>query len=63
MPPLNIPLRTTASLVYIRFHGDVTHGGDYSHAALEAWAKRIADWRSQKLDVFVYFNNDVGATL
>jgi len=60
MPPLNIPLRTTASPVYIRFHGDVAHGGDYSHAALETWARRIAEWRNQKLDIFVYFNNDVG---
>ena len=60
MPPLNIPLRITASSVYIRFHGDVAHGGDYSQAALETWAKRIAEWRSQKLDVFVYFNNDIG---
>lgn len=58
MPPLRIPFRITASPVYLRFHGDAAHGGDYPDAALEAWARRIADWRSQGLDVFAYFNND-----
>jgi len=60
MPPLQIPLRLTASPLYLRFHGDPTYSGDYSCATLETWAKRIAEWRSQKLDVLVYFNNDVG---
>jgi uncharacterized protein YecE (DUF72 family) len=44
----------------MRFHGDTTHGGDYQEAALEAWAGQISEWRRQRLDVFVYFNNDIG---
>jgi uncharacterized protein YecE (DUF72 family) len=52
-------LRITASPVYVRFHGDPAHGGDYQREALEAWARRIDDWRGQGLDVFVYLNNDV----
>jgi uncharacterized protein YecE (DUF72 family) len=60
MHPLQVPLRITAPPVYVRLHGDPASGGDYQHAALEAWARRIDDWRSQRLDVFVYFNNDIG---
>jgi uncharacterized protein YecE (DUF72 family) len=59
MHPLQVPLRVTAPPVYVRFHGDPTHGGNYQEAELEAWARRIDGWRSQGLDVFVYFNNDV----
>jgi uncharacterized protein YecE (DUF72 family) len=60
MPPLAIPPRVTAPLVYIRFHGGAAHGGDYQPAALEAWARRIGEWQDQGHDVFAYFNNDVG---
>ena len=59
MYPLQVPLRITAPRVYVRFHGDPAHGGDYQEAELETWARRIDDWRGQGLDVFVYFNNDV----
>jgi uncharacterized protein YecE (DUF72 family) len=59
MHPLQVPLRVTAPPVYVRFHGDPTHGGDYQQAELEVWARRIDNWRGQGLDVFVYFNNDV----
>jgi uncharacterized protein YecE (DUF72 family) len=60
MRPLQVPMRVTGPQVYVRFHGDPAHGGDYQQAALEAWARRIGDWQSEGLDVFVYFNNDVG---
>jgi uncharacterized protein YecE (DUF72 family) len=60
MHPLNVPIRITAPPVYIRFHGDPVHGGDYPRATLQTWAGRIDEWSSQKLDVFVYFNNDIG---
>ncbi|MBI2372065.1 MAG: DUF72 domain-containing protein [Deltaproteobacteria bacterium] len=58
--PLDVPLRVTAPLVYLRFHGGQTHSGDYPRAALERWARRIEGWRRERLDVLVYFNNDVG---
>lgn len=60
MPPLQVPLRVTAPLVYIRFHGDPAHGGRYQQKTLETWARRIEDWRRQKMEVYVYFNNDWG---
>ncbi|HWP46372.1 MAG TPA: DUF72 domain-containing protein [Candidatus Limnocylindrales bacterium] len=57
--PLQIPIRLTSPPVYLRFHGDPTCGGDYQPAALETWARRMDDWCNQKLDIFVYFNNDI----
>ena len=60
MQPLKIPVRVTAAPAYLRLHGDPAHGGDYQEAALEGWAWQIAEWRRQGLDVFVYFNNDIG---
>ena len=60
MPPLRVPLRITAPFVYIRFHGDPAYGGRYREKTLETWAGRIEDWRRQKLEVYVYFNNDWG---
>lgn len=60
MSPLQIPMRVTAQTVYVRFHGDAQHGGDYPDTALAEWAQRIAAWREQGHDIFVYFNNDVG---
>ena len=58
MRGLDIPRRVTSSPVYVRFHGAASQGGDYPRSELEAWAGQIHGWRSQGLDVFVYFNND-----
>lgn len=60
MAPLKVPLRATASPVYVRFHGDVQHGGRYPAATLRIWAKRIEDWRREGYEVYAYFNNDYG---
>jgi len=60
MQPLKVPFRVTAAPVYVRLHGDGVHGGDYQAEALEGWARQISEWRGQGLDVYVYFNNDVG---
>jgi len=60
MYPLKVPLRLTAPTVYVRFHGDAAHSGDYPRAALEQWADQIAAWRGEGRDVYAYFNNDIG---
>ncbi len=60
MHPLEVPVRVTAPPVYVRFHGNIHHGGDYELDTLKTWAKRIENWRDQGLDVYAYFNNDVG---
>ena len=58
MPPLRVPLRITAKFVYLRFHGDVDHAGDYPLETLAAWVERIQTWQRNGLAVFAYFNND-----
>lgn len=60
LPPLKVPLRVTASPVYVRFHGNPLYRGDYRLPALKQWAKHIAGWHGNGLDVFVYFNNSIG---
>lgn len=48
----------TTDWTFVRFHwGARGRRGNYSEAELEAWRKRIADWRS-RVEVFAYFNND-----
>jgi uncharacterized protein YecE (DUF72 family) len=43
---------------YLRMHhGHRGRRGNYSHAELETWARRIHGWRSEGC-VYVYFNND-----
>ncbi|MDG3008061.1 DUF72 domain-containing protein [Paludisphaera mucosa] len=59
----NLPcvLRATADLVYVRLHGpdhQRLYAGSYAEVDLRWWADRIGEWRNQKRDVFVYFNND-----
>ncbi len=58
MRPLQVPLRITSGTVYIRFHGDPEHMGNYAHSHLKTWAGRIHDWNSTGLAVYAYFNND-----
>jgi uncharacterized protein YecE (DUF72 family) len=48
----------TADWTFVRFHwGSRGRNGNYSHAELEVWKRRIAAWR-RKAEVFAYFNND-----
>jgi uncharacterized protein YecE (DUF72 family) len=48
----------TTDWTFVRFHyGRRGRRGNYSQTELEAWAKRIEQWRRQ-VEVFVYFNND-----
>jgi uncharacterized protein YecE (DUF72 family) len=60
MHDLQIPLRVTSRTVYLRFHGTVKYGGDYSAGELKTWARRIKSWRQDGLSIFAYFNNDAG---
>jgi uncharacterized protein YecE (DUF72 family) len=49
----------TATLVYVRLHGDTElYRSGYSDAALSSWAERVRGWTDQGLDVHVYFDND-----
>jgi uncharacterized protein YecE (DUF72 family) len=45
----------------VRGHGPGgRYSGSYSDAELELWASRIGAWRDAGLDVFAYFDNDIG---
>jgi uncharacterized protein YecE (DUF72 family) len=53
------PREITADWVYLRFHGE-RYAGSYSHQFLTAEAARIRRELRRGLDVYAYFNNDVG---
>lgn len=53
------PWRATARHVYVRGHGPGgKYHGNYSDRELRAWARKIAAWRKQRREVYVYFDND-----
>ena len=58
-------LRTPAAgFVYLRFHGpdpDHPYHGSYPAATLGRVARRCAELQRDEVDVFAFFNNDVGA--
>jgi uncharacterized protein YecE (DUF72 family) len=56
------PLWRTAGWGYLRMHaGAARSSPSYGRTALRSWVRRIADTWPAGADVFVYFNNDVGA--
>jgi uncharacterized protein YecE (DUF72 family) len=55
-----VPL-VLAAFVYVRFHGaSGTYNGSYSDERLEGWADWLNGQRAAGVDVYAYFNNDVG---
>lgn len=60
-PGLPDDLVVTNQTGYVRFHGSGTnwYEYDYSREELEAWHQRIMDCGAK--EVYVYFNNDIGA--
>lgn len=49
----------TADFVYVRLHGSrELYVSGYTDAELDEWADRIGGWRSNRCDVYVYFDND-----
>ena len=49
----------TSKFVYVRLHGSrQLYTSDYTDSELSEWAARIERWRSEGLDVYVYFDND-----
>jgi uncharacterized protein YecE (DUF72 family) len=53
------PRQITADWVYLRFHGQ-HYAGSYPAEVLKAEAIRIRQYLRQGLDVYAYFNNDIG---
>jgi uncharacterized protein YecE (DUF72 family) len=53
--------RAIGPFVYVRFHGaSGTYSGSYPDDRLDGWAAWLHEQRMRGLDVFAYFNNDVG---
>jgi len=46
--------------IYVRFHGWTKYAGRYEDERLDEWADWLAARIVDGLDVFAYFNNDVG---
>ena len=58
-PPFLDEPPITADFVYMRRHGmQGSYNGSYSKEQLEKDAERIRSYLANKLDVFIYFNND-----
>jgi uncharacterized protein YecE (DUF72 family) len=57
-PKMPKALEITSDFTYIRMHLP-PRGFGYGRQTLQPWADRILDWNRQRLDVFVYFNNDM----
>lgn len=50
----------TGKAVYVRLHGrPQTYLSSYSHKELESWAQKVKEWRRQRREVFVFFDNDI----
>lgn len=61
MPGSESPRLATAPFVYARYHGARGgYEGDYPHQRLAAWADWLGGQAGQGLDVYAYFNNDIG---
>lgn len=53
------PIVVTAGFVYVRLHGlGNKYQGSYTNETLQAWAKKCIDWRNEKKNVYLYFDND-----
>jgi uncharacterized protein YecE (DUF72 family) len=50
----------TADFVYVRRHYGQAGGGNYSKSDLNRDVRQIRDWLGSGLDVYIYFNNDMG---
>jgi uncharacterized protein YecE (DUF72 family) len=57
-PKMPKSFEITSDFTYIRMHLP-PKGLGYGRRALESWAERVLDWHRRRLDVFVYFNNDM----
>jgi len=62
LPKFPIVLETTADFTYLRLHGEEgKYSSSYTNRQLKGWSKNIKNFLKQKLDIYVYFNNDANA--
>ena len=53
--------RQVGPFVYLRLHGPLRYQGSYSEAQLTEWAEWLAGVAATRTEIYVYFNNDIGA--
>ena len=51
---------TVGPFVYVRFHGVERYGGAYDDVSLDDWSDWLTARAAGGLDVYAYFNNDIG---
>ncbi|MDO8345837.1 MAG: DUF72 domain-containing protein [Cellvibrio sp.] len=60
-PRRKTPQIVTGKLTYLRFHEPQgTYRNGYSNKVLASWASRIREWNKEGIEVYAYFNNDIG---
>jgi uncharacterized protein YecE (DUF72 family) len=53
------PITITTDMAYVRLHGPAgKYAGSYGDPTIELWASRIAEWRRDVREIYVYFDND-----
>ena len=61
MPESRTPEIVTGKLAYVRFHGPSGgYHGSYPDAVLHKWADQFVEWHRKHINVYAYFNNDIG---
>jgi uncharacterized protein YecE (DUF72 family) len=59
--PYPDPEPVTGDFMYLRFHGpDEMFASAYGRRGLKRWVPLVRRWIDDGLDVFAYFNNDIG---
>ena len=54
------PRQRVGPFIYARFHGTQRYGGRYDDQTLAEWADWLAGELERGVDVYAYFNNDIG---
>lgn len=61
MPDSITPEIVTGKITYLRFPGPQGgYQGSYPDTLLAGWAEKIQKWHKNGIQVYVYFNNDIG---
>jgi len=53
-----VVIKSTASYVYLRFHGSTLYASDYSMTELKKWASCGQKFLKENQDFYAFFNND-----
>jgi uncharacterized protein YecE (DUF72 family) len=62
-PRLQVSAPQTATFIYIQRQGLEGDRSRYAAEMMRVDARRIAIWQKQGRDVYLYFNNDIGAAV